>query len=228
MPRSAEQTPSSLRVHASLFFIVNLLSRGYYSATHLNTVNHRPLAAKTPDKPADMSTNKTGKEEESQEGLSFDNDGNLWETEHGPRGGDELNLIKKGANYGWPVVTHGIDYPGNPTGDNEVARPGIEQPVYYWSPSTAPGGLTFYKGPSKAWAGSAFVGMLNGRQLDRIKLAGGKVVEEEVMLTDMKARIRDVRLGSDGALYVMTDSGGTAITEITPATGQVLKLVPEK
>ena len=85
-----------------------------------------------------------------------------------------------------------------------------------------------YKGSSKAWAGSAFVGMLNGRQLDRIKLAGGKVVEEEVMLTDMKQRIRDVRMGSDGGVYVLTDSGGTAITETTPATGQLLKLVPEK
>jgi len=164
----------------------------------------------------------------SQEGLAFAPDGQLYEVEHGPRGGDELNLIKKGANYGWPVVSHGIDYRGAPIGEGEVAKPGMEQPVYYWSPSTAPGGLTFYKGPSKAWAGSAFVGMLNGRQLDRIKLVDGKVVEEEVMLTDMKARIRDVRMGSDGALYVMTDSGGTAITETTPATGQVLKLVPEK
>jgi len=162
----------------------------------------------------------------SPEGLAFAPDGGLYEVEHGPRGGDEFNLIKKGANYGWPLVSHGIDYRGEPIGDGEVAKPGIEQPVYYWSPSTAPGGLTFYKGPSKAWAGSAFVGMLNGRQLDRIKLVGGKVVEEEVMLTDMKARFRDVRMGSDGALYVMTDSGGTAITETTPATGQLLKLVP--
>jgi len=162
----------------------------------------------------------------SPEGLAFAPDGGLYEVEHGPRGGDEFNLIKKGANYGWPIVSHGIDYRGEPIGDGEVAKPGIEQPVYYWSPSTAPGGLTFYKGPSKAWAGSAFVGMLNGRQLDRIKLAGGKVVEEEVMLTDMKARFRDVRMGADGALYVMTDSGGTAITETTPATGQLLKLVP--
>ena len=162
----------------------------------------------------------------SPEGLAFAPDGGLYEVEHGPRGGDEFNLIKKGANYGWPYISHGIDYRGDPIGDGEVAKPGIEQPVYYWSPSTAPGGLTFYKGTSKAWAGSAFVGMLNGRQLDRIKLVGGKVVEEEVMLTDMKARIRDVRVASDGALYVMTDSGGTAITETTPATGQLLKLEP--
>jgi glucose/arabinose dehydrogenase len=162
----------------------------------------------------------------SPEGLAFAPDGQLYEVEHGPRGGDEFNLIKKGANYGWPIISHGIDYPGKPIGEDQVAKAGMEQPVYYWSPSTAPGGLAFYKGPSKAWAGSVFVGMLNGRLLDRIKLVNGKVVEEEALLTDMKQRIRDVRMGSDGALYVMTDSGGTAITETTPATGQLLKLVP--
>jgi glucose/arabinose dehydrogenase len=164
----------------------------------------------------------------SQEGLAFAPDGGLYEVEHGPRGGDELNLIKKAANYGWPFISHGIDYRGAPIGDGEVARAGMEQPVYYWSPSTAPGGLAFYTGKSKAWAGSAFIGMLNGRQLDRIKLVDGKVVEEETLLGDRKARIRDVRMGSDGAIYVLTDSGGTAITETTPATGELLKLVPAK
>ena len=164
----------------------------------------------------------------SQEGLAFAPDGGLYEVEHGPRGGDELNLIEKGANYGWPVISHGIDYRGAAIGDGEVAKAGMEQPVYYWSPSTAPGGLAFYTGKSKAWAGSAFVGMLNGRQLDRIKLVDGKVVEEEILLGDRKARIRDVRMGSDGAIYVLTDSGGTSITETTPATGELLKLVPAK
>jgi aldose sugar dehydrogenase len=164
----------------------------------------------------------------SQEGLAFAPDGGLYEVEHGPRGGDELNLIKRGANYGWPLVSHGIDYRGTVIGDGEVAKAGTEQPVYYWSPSTAPGGLAFYTGKSKAWAGSAFVGMLNGRQLDRIKLVNGKVVEEEALLVDRKERIRDVRMGSDGAIYVVTDSGGTSITETTPATGELLKLEPAK
>jgi len=81
--------------------------------------------------------------------------GEVWESEFGPRGGDEVNLIKKGANYGWPLITHGIDYGGKPVGDGNVAAPGLEQPVYYWSPSTAPSGLAFYKGKSKAWDGSA-------------------------------------------------------------------------
>jgi glucose/arabinose dehydrogenase len=164
----------------------------------------------------------------SPEGLAFAPDGQLYEVEHGPRGGDELNLIKKGANYGWPVISHGVDYPGKPIGDDHVAMPGMEQPVYFWSPSTAPGGLAFYKGKSQAWANSVFVGMLNGHMLDRIKLVNGKVVEEEALLTDLKARIRDVRVGSDGAVYVLTDSGGTAITEVTPATGQLIKLEPAR
>ena len=164
----------------------------------------------------------------SQEGLAFAPDGGLYEVEHGPRGGDEFNRIEKGKNYGWPIISHGIDYRGAPIGDGEVAKAGMEQPVYYWSPSTAPSGLAFYKGKSKAWAGSVFVGMLNGRMLDRIKLVDGRIVEEEALLTDRKARIRDVRMGWDGALYVLTDSGGTSITETTPATGELLRITPAK
>jgi glucose/arabinose dehydrogenase len=164
----------------------------------------------------------------SPEGLTFAPDGDLYEVEHGPRGGDEFNLIKKGANYGWPLITFGIDYGGKPVGEGNVTAPGMEQPVYYWSPSTAPSGLAFYKGTSKAWDGSVFVGMLNGRLLDRIKLSNGKVVEEEAMLTDMKQRFRDVRMGSDGAVYVLTDAGGAAISEDTKPVGQLLKLTPAK
>ena len=162
----------------------------------------------------------------SQEGLTFGPDGTLYEVEHGPRGGDELNRIEKGKNYGWPNTSHGIDYRGAAIGDGNVAQAGMEQPVYYWSPSTAPSGIAFYQGASKAWAGSVFIGMLNGRQLGRLKLVNGKVVEEEALLVDRKARIRDVRMGSDGSLYVLTDSGGTSITETTPSTGELLKITP--
>jgi glucose/arabinose dehydrogenase len=164
----------------------------------------------------------------SQEGLAFDNDGNLWETEHGPRGGDELNLIKKGANYGWPVVTHGIDYPGNQTGDSEPTRPGIEEPVYYWAPSIGPGNLAFYKGNLfPEWKNSVFVTALRGNAMERLTLSGGKVVNEEPLLTEVKMRLRDVRVGPDGAVYVLSDSGGGSITNNTPLGSKLLKLTPK-
>jgi glucose/arabinose dehydrogenase len=164
----------------------------------------------------------------SPEGIAFAPDGSLWETEHGPRGGDELNHIEKGKNYGWPIITHGVDYSAKVIGDNIVAKEGMEQPVYYWSPSTAPAGLAFYTGKSKAWAGSIFVPMLNGRHLSRLKLVNGKVVEEETMLTDLRTRIRDVRMGRDGELYVYTDPSPGALSENSAATGQLLKLTPAK
>jgi glucose/arabinose dehydrogenase len=164
----------------------------------------------------------------SPEGIAFAPDGSLWETEHGPRGGDELNLIKKGANYGWPVVTHGIDYPGNPTGDNEATRPGIEEPVYYWSPSMGPGNLAFYKGDLfPEWKNSVFVVMLRGNAMERLTLSNGKVVNEEPLLTEVKMRLRDVRVGSDGAVYVLSDSGGGSITNNTPLGSKLLKLTPK-
>jgi aldose sugar dehydrogenase len=163
----------------------------------------------------------------SQEGLALDPQGRLWEVEHGPRGGDELNLIEKGMNYGWPIISHGIDYPGPPMGDAEVARSGMEQPIYYWSPSTAPSGLAFYNANLfPEWKNSVFVGMLRGNSLERLTLANDKVVNEEPLLTEVHMRIRDVRVGPDGAVYVLTDSGGGSITDNTPPTSKLLKLTP--
>ncbi|HEX4177140.1 MAG TPA: PQQ-dependent sugar dehydrogenase, partial [Rhizomicrobium sp.] len=131
----------------------------------------------------------------------------------------------KGANYGWPVITHGIDYSGKPVGDGITAKDGMEQPVYYWDPVIAPSGLAFYNGRQfPAWEGSALVGGLRGMLLDRLTLRDGKVVSEEPLLTDLHQRIRDVRVGPDGAIYVLTDTAGMVITDSAPPTSQLLKL----
>ena len=165
----------------------------------------------------------------SEEGLAFDPvTGRLWEDEHGPRGGDELNLIEKGKNYGWPVITHGIDYSGVPVGAGITAKEGLEQPIYYWDPVIAPSGLAFYQGSLfPEWKSSVFVGGLRGMLLDRLTLSGDKVVAEEALLTDLHTRIRDVRVGPDGAVYVLTDTGIGVITDDTPPTSKLLKLTPK-
>jgi aldose sugar dehydrogenase len=165
----------------------------------------------------------------SQEGLAFDpKTGILWETEHGPRGGDELNIIAKGKNYGWPVIAHGIDYPGNPIGEGSTQKEGMEQPVYYWDPVIAPSGLAFYTGNLfPQWQGSIFVGGLAGKVLERLTLKDNKVVAEEPLLTELNARIRDVRVGPDGAVYVLTDSGASAVSPTTPPASKLLKLTPK-
>jgi glucose/arabinose dehydrogenase len=165
----------------------------------------------------------------SQEGLAFEPaTGKLWETEHGPRGGDELNLIEPGKNYGWPVITHGIDYGGSPVGSGLTAHEGMQQPVYYWDPVIAPSGLAFYRGNLfPQWKDSVFVGGLGGNLVDRLTLSGGKVVAEEALLTDLHSRIRDVRVGPDGAVYVLTDSGTATLNDNTPPTSRLLKLTPK-
>ncbi len=152
----------------------------------------------------------------SQEGLAFDNKGRLWEVEDGPRGGDELNIIEKGKNYGWPVVTHGVDYPGWVVNTGATHHSGMEDPRYYWDPTIAPSGLTFYYADLfPAWKGSLFVGGLRGSLLDRLTLsADDKVVSEEPLLTELHQRIRDVRVGPDGALYVLTDT--SSLIKVTP------------
>ena len=151
----------------------------------------------------------------SPEGLAFAPDGTLWETEHGPRGGDELNRIQKGKNYGWPIITHGIDYPGGPIGDGITAKEGLEQPVYYWDPVIAPSGLAVYHGKLFAgWNGNLLAGALRGLGVYRLELKNGKVVAEEPLLGELKTRIRDVRVGPDGAVYVLTEQ--KALLKLTP------------
>jgi glucose/arabinose dehydrogenase len=165
----------------------------------------------------------------SQEGFAIDPaSGKIWETEHGPRGGDELNIIQKGKNYGWPVITHGIDYPGTPVGAGITAQEGMVQPVYYWDPVIAPSGLAFYHGDLfPAWKHSLFAGGLRGMLLDRLEIAGDKVVAEEPLLTELHSRIRDVRVGPDGAVYVLTDSGTASISAHSTPTSKLLKLTPQ-
>jgi glucose/arabinose dehydrogenase len=151
----------------------------------------------------------------SPEGFAFASDGSLWETEHGPRGGDELNRIQRGKNYGWPVITHGIDYPGGPIADGLTAKPGLEQPVYYWDPVIAPSGLAVYHGKLfPKWDGNLLAGGLRGMGVYRLTLKNNKVVSEEPLLSELHTRIRDVRVGPDGAVYVLTEQ--KALLKLTP------------
>jgi glucose/arabinose dehydrogenase len=165
----------------------------------------------------------------SPEGLTFDPRTNrLWQIDHGPRGGDELNIIERGKNYGWPVIVHGVDYPGTAIGAGITHKDGMEEPIYYWDPVIAPSGLAFYTGDRfPQWKNSAFVGGLGGRMLDRLTIENDRVVAEEPLLTDLHARIRDVRVGPDGAVYVLTDSGSATVSPNTPPTSSVLKLTPK-
>jgi aldose sugar dehydrogenase len=143
--------------------------------------------------------------------------GQLWTSEHGPRGGDEINAIRAGANYGFPIVGYGREYNGKPINGDRTAAPGMEQPVYFWTPDIAPAGIAFYDGSLfPAWRGDLFVAALAGKHLARLVLHNDRVVAEERLLTELDTRIRDVQQGPDGALYVMTDGND----------GQILKLLP--
>lgn len=141
----------------------------------------------------------------------------IWTHEHGPRGGDELNIVKPGANYGWPEITYGIDYSGAIISDRTEA-PGMEQPVVYWDPSIAPSGMTFYDGDKfPEWRGDIFMGALAHRHLRRLEMDGDEVVAQEQLLGELDARIRDVRTGPDGMLYVLTDAADGRILRLEPA-----------
>lgn len=144
-------------------------------------------------------------------------DGSLWTHEHGPQGGDEINVIRPGVNYGWPVITWGVNYgTGTPIGEG-THRQGMVQPLYYWVPSIAPSGMTFYDGKRfPAWRGDLFVGSLKFRLLVRLEIRDGQVVHEERMLADVFGRIRDVRQGPDGLLYLLTDDDNGKLVRLLP------------
>jgi glucose/arabinose dehydrogenase len=154
--------------------------------------------------------------------------GELWTIEHGTRGGDELNIPKKGGDYGWPTIAYGIEYQGGPITGGIQAKEGMEQPRYYWDPVIAPGGMTFYNGSLfPAWKGSLFIGALGSQHVARLTINGDKVTGEERLLEDLqpRARIRLVREGPDGALYVLAEGGGGRGAPVTP--GRILKIVPK-
>ena len=141
--------------------------------------------------------------------------GRLWVSEHGPRGGDEINEIEKGKNYGFPVIGYGRDYTGKPINGDKTAQAGMEQPIYFWTPDIAPSGIAFYTGKMfPAWDGNLFVAGLAAKYLVRLVLNGDRVVGEERLLADLNARIRGVSEGPDGALYVLTDGMGGKILRL--------------
>ena len=151
------------------------------------------------------------------QGATLGPDGHLWTTEHGPQGGDELNRPEPGKNYGWPVITYGENYGGGPIGAGITAAPGLEQPVHYWTPSIAPSGMVFVTSQRyPGWQGSLLVGALKFRYLARLTLNGQRVVAEEKLLPNLRQRVRDVRQGPDGFVYLLTDE----------RNGQLLRLLP--
>jgi glucose/arabinose dehydrogenase len=144
--------------------------------------------------------------------------GQLWTVEHGAKGGDEINAPKAGKDYGWPTITYGEEYSGKPIGDGITQKAGMEQPIYYWDPVIAPSGLAFYDADLfPAWKGSLFVGGLKG-YLVRLTLKDDKVVGEERLLSELNFRIRDVRVGPDGAVYVVTDEDDGRVLRLSPKT----------
>ena len=145
--------------------------------------------------------------------------GELWEAEHGTRGGDEINIARKGKDYGWPTIAYGIEYRGAPITGNITQKDGMEQPRYYWDPVIGPSGMTFYTADLfPAWKGSLFIGGHATNDLVRLTVDGESIVGEERLLENLRESIRDVRQGPDGAVYLLTDS----------SSGKLLKLIPKR
>jgi len=149
----------------------------------------------------------------NMQGAATDGRGRLWTIEHGPRGGDELNRPLAGRNYGWPIVSYGINYSGRALGSGAAVLEGTEQPVYYWDPVIAPAGMSFYDGPYAAWQGDLLIGSLNPGGLVRLKISGDRVVGEERMLTNV-GRVRDVEVLADGRVLLLVDGG--EVLEVRP------------
>jgi len=154
------------------------------------------------------------------QGIAVAPDGQVWTLEHGTRGGDELNLEKPGANYGWPEVAYGIEYSGQPIPEAVTAREGTEQPAYYWDPVIAPGGMTFYQGAMfPGWRGDLLVAALKEKHIARLVLRNGRVVGEERLLTDLNERVRDIAVGPDGAVWAITDEANGKLVRLAARPG---------
>jgi len=153
------------------------------------------------------------------QGLALAPDGTFWMHEHGPRGGDEINRLAPGRNYGWPVISYGVNYDGSPVAEGLTAKPGLEQPWHHWTPSIAPSGMAFLTSSRYGadWRGNLFVGSLKFGYLDRIEMANGQVVAEHKLLAERGQRVRDVRQGPDGLLYVLTDAADGELIRLLPA-----------
>ncbi|HVR80509.1 MAG TPA: PQQ-dependent sugar dehydrogenase [Luteimonas sp.] len=156
----------------------------------------------------------------NMQGLTVDpRTGTLWESEHGPRGGDEINLPQAGKNYGWPIISDGMDYSTNRPYPETIgtSAPGMERPYHVWKKSPGLSGMAFYSGhPASAWNNSLFLGALADRNLIRLSLDGDRIVSEERLLDDLGVRIRDVRVGADGKVYVLTDEDGGKLLKLEP------------
>lgn len=152
------------------------------------------------------------------QGVAVAPDGAVWTIEHGTRGGDELNLERPGLNYGWPDVAYGVEYRGGPINEGVTAREGTEQPVYYWDPVIAPGGMTFYDGAMfPGWRGDLLVAALKEKHIARLVLENGRVVGEERLLTNLGERVRDVAVGPDGAVWAITDEPNGKLVRLAAA-----------
>ena len=152
------------------------------------------------------------------QGIAIAPDGTPWSIEHGTRGGDELNRLTPGANYGWPNAAYGIEYRGGPIGEGRTQAEGTEQPVYYWDPVIAPGGMTFYTGAMfPGWEGNALIAGLGGAHIARLVIENDRVVGEERLLTDLGERIRDVAVGPDGAVWAITDETDGKLVRLATA-----------
>lgn len=193
-----ETRPQAQNLNSSLGTIIHITTEG------------QPVAGNPFEGQADALPEIYSYGHRNPQGLAFHPEtGELWSNEFGPLGGDELNLIKAGANYGWPTITYGLEYSGEPIGDPVIQqKEGMEQPVYYWDPVLSPSGMTFYTGNNiPEWENNLFITGLNSNHIARIVLEDNKVVGEERLLADEGQRFRDIIQGTDGALYTITDAG---------------------